>query len=301
MAGLPSTGEISMLALQTEFGGTPPIGMDEYYSGGQNVSSSVSVPSSGMIGLSNFRGKAKPTGFLPSSITGLNLWLDATDSSTITQSTSRVSQWNDKSGNSRHFTQATSSEQPSYETTGFGGKACINVSDGTRLVRAANSMGTLASSLTMSVFVVAETTFTNQWNITLTNWTTTAGSDFGDGTSRFHLSLRDTVTNLHTLYTAGTLRSSAGGTADNTKYVSGFVWSGANQTSLLTLNGTTQTFTPTAALPNSSANATSVFGIGDSRAGFACKRIAEVIMYDTALTTTDRQSVENYLKAKYAI
>lgn len=301
MSGLPSTGEISMLALQTEFGGTSPIGMDEYYSGGQNVPSSVSVPSSGMISLSNFRGKAKPTGFLPSSITGLNLWLDATDSSTITQSTSKVSQWNDKSGNSRHFTQATSSEQPSYETTGFGGKACINVSAGTRLVRAANSMGTLASSLTMSVFVVAETTFTNQWNNTVTNWFTAAGSEFGDGTSRFHLSFRNDGGNLHTLYAAGALRSSAGGTADNTKYISGFVWSGANQTSLLTLNGTTQTFTPTAALPNSSANASSVFSIGDSRAGFACKRIAEVIMYDKALTTTDRQSVENYLKAKYAI
>ena len=42
------------------------------------------------------------------------LWLDAADSSTITEVGGAVSQWNDKSGNSRHAVQATVANQPVY-------------------------------------------------------------------------------------------------------------------------------------------------------------------------------------------
>lgn len=52
------------------------------------------------------------TPFNPASISGLALWLDSADTSSITQSGGSVSQINDKSGNSRHATQATSSLQP---------------------------------------------------------------------------------------------------------------------------------------------------------------------------------------------
>ena len=39
------------------------------------------------------------------------LWLDGADASTITLNGSTVSQWNDKSGNGRHVSQATASQQ----------------------------------------------------------------------------------------------------------------------------------------------------------------------------------------------
>jgi hypothetical protein len=44
------------------------------------------------------------------------LWLDAADASTVTTVSGNVSQWNDKSGNARHATQATAGNQPSYTT-----------------------------------------------------------------------------------------------------------------------------------------------------------------------------------------
>ena len=56
----------------------------------------------------------------------LALWLDAADSSTITLNGSDVSQWNDKSGNAKHATQATAANQPAYLTTGFNGKPVIS-------------------------------------------------------------------------------------------------------------------------------------------------------------------------------
>jgi len=41
-----------------------------------------------------------------------DLWLDASDTTTITSSSGAVSQWNDKSGNARHMTQSTGINQP---------------------------------------------------------------------------------------------------------------------------------------------------------------------------------------------
>ena len=51
----------------------------------------------------NRHGNAKKL-FSPSEISGMKLWLDAADSSTISHSSNAVSQWNDKSGNGRHAT-----------------------------------------------------------------------------------------------------------------------------------------------------------------------------------------------------
>ena len=42
------------------------------------------------------------------------LWFDASDASTITESGGAVSQWNDKSGNARHVYQVAGSKQPIY-------------------------------------------------------------------------------------------------------------------------------------------------------------------------------------------
>jgi hypothetical protein len=59
-----------------------------------------------------------PPPFVPTDISNLYLWLDADDASTFTYSSGTViSQWNDKSGNGYHATQATVSKQPSRVTS----------------------------------------------------------------------------------------------------------------------------------------------------------------------------------------
>lgn len=56
------TGTISMTDIQTEFGGSNPIGLNEYYAGGSYVPAGLSgVPSSGAISMDNLRGKSKIT------------------------------------------------------------------------------------------------------------------------------------------------------------------------------------------------------------------------------------------------
>jgi len=48
-------------------------------------------------------------------------WLDAADANNITVSSGKVSQWSDKSGNSRHATQGTADNQPAYVTGALNG------------------------------------------------------------------------------------------------------------------------------------------------------------------------------------
>lgn len=61
----------------------------------------------------------------PSELTSLVLWLDAEDTSTLVFNGSTVSQWNDKSGNGNHVSNATASTQPTYLATGYNGKPTL--------------------------------------------------------------------------------------------------------------------------------------------------------------------------------
>ena len=63
---IPSSGPVSFTTIQTEFGGSNPIGMNEYYAGGAYVPSGTSgtygaVPSSGAISVKNFYGTSSAT------------------------------------------------------------------------------------------------------------------------------------------------------------------------------------------------------------------------------------------------
>jgi hypothetical protein len=53
------TGTISLSDIQTEFGGSNPIGINEYYGSGGLVPSGQNVPSSGQISFNDLRGKSK--------------------------------------------------------------------------------------------------------------------------------------------------------------------------------------------------------------------------------------------------
>lgn len=61
---LPASGTITLADIQTEFGGSNPISLSEYYRGGAYVTSNnTNVPTSGTISLSNFYGAVKQFAF----------------------------------------------------------------------------------------------------------------------------------------------------------------------------------------------------------------------------------------------
>lgn len=65
------------------------------------------------------------------------LWLDAADTTTITESGGAVSQWNDKSGNGYQFTQATAAAQPTTGTRTQNGLNVLDFDGGDSLVSTA--------------------------------------------------------------------------------------------------------------------------------------------------------------------
>lgn len=67
--------------------------------------------------------------FTPASLNP-ELWLDASDKTTITEVSNAVSQWNDKSSNARNMTQATGTRQPTTNTNTLNGLNVISF-DGT--------------------------------------------------------------------------------------------------------------------------------------------------------------------------
>ena len=58
---LPNSGSLALSQIQSEFGGSNPIGLNEYYRGGANVPShgnTSGIPSSGTISINQFYGKS---------------------------------------------------------------------------------------------------------------------------------------------------------------------------------------------------------------------------------------------------
>jgi hypothetical protein len=87
----------------------------------------------------------------PAQLTGLALWLDAADSSTITLNGSTVSQWDDKSGNGRNASQATASFQPTYLATGFNGRPTLRTDGSDAMELGVTSLGRNVSGMTCAL------------------------------------------------------------------------------------------------------------------------------------------------------
>jgi hypothetical protein len=102
---LQSTGVISLSNIQTEFGGTNPISLSEYY---QNAASGYTsgisgIPNGGgVISISNFYGKSKNVS--PPYSTSITARYTA--DGPFTKNVNTITQWNDLSGNNRHITSA---------------------------------------------------------------------------------------------------------------------------------------------------------------------------------------------------
>jgi len=113
-------------------------------------------PSSGNLLLKNgmvITGSQK-NNWTPADITTA-LWLDAADASTITESGGAVSQWNDKSGNNYHVSQATAADQPTVSTD--AGNASL-LFDGTSEYLRHDVSGTI--TYPSSTFIVCRNTDT---------------------------------------------------------------------------------------------------------------------------------------------
>lgn len=225
-----------------------------------------------------YGGGSASAGFTPASIAGLSLWLDGNDAATITQTATKVSQWADKSTNLAHATQATGVNQPVYSATAINSKPGL-VFNGTawlqNLVLAINQPGT--------VFVVES----------MTGGSIGVQEHMFDGTAnRWAVISSDPSAGALQLYAGNTLSAPINLSA--TAGVVSAIFNGAS--SSVFLNGANSA--------TGDAGSQSLAGYYIGQGGGATQEwfgnISEVIVYNSALSTVNRQTVEAYLKTKWS-
>jgi hypothetical protein len=263
----------------------------------------------------------------PSTITGLQLWLDASDASTLYDATTGgslvaadggVARWEDKSGNDRHATQGTAGARPLRKTSIQGGLDVMRF-DGTDDLLAvsgsASSMKFLHSSnstvfLALKVGTVSDpNTF---YSILGTNALSSANVGFCiffDDRATF--SLFDRFRIFFSEGTAGEFPINDVGTDNefppNTFSLFSAVIQPSNGTAadraFRYRNGSLLSQSNTSTATPSTADATNDVQIGANGGSGALLNgdICEILIYDTALSDTDREAVENYLLAKWGI
>jgi hypothetical protein len=100
----------------------------------------------------------------PANIT-TQLWLDASDSATITLVSGAVSQWNDKSGNNRHATQTVSASRPTVATAALNGLDGLNFDGSNDFLETVGYIACNNSSSNTVVLAVSESSGTGRRGI----------------------------------------------------------------------------------------------------------------------------------------
>lgn len=250
--------------------------------------------------------------FNPSSIANLKLWLDASDTATISLSGSAVTQWNDKSGNGFNVTQSTSAQRPSSGINTINSKNVLTFGGDDVLQAASGSDWTfLHNSTGATVFAVAIDNNTVDFEYSI------FANSVGSSERGVGLRIALDGVNPRTLSPfvstgggSGTLVSLiAGGsfTAGTAFYVSG-IWDNSNatlasrskwrQSGGAEFGTNAQDDSPSASNP---ARALCIGNNTNSGSYAYTGKIAEILLYSGVLTGTDITNVNSYLSAKWGI
>jgi hypothetical protein len=236
--------------------------------------------------------------FIPSVINGCRLWLDASDSSTITKDGSnKVSQWNDKSIYGNNITQSTSANQPVFLSNTLNGLPVVSFGGSNVFMSSASGFGTnnsLSGPATMTVFYIYKKTIS------------TNGGVFGWG-------LTANTLQAFGFYDDGSLSAYAYAGANNyytstpstaTWYLSLYKKAGAAVNTSSAFRNGVDVSTSGHSVSNSNINGTASFNLGrwsDYSSNTLNGYIAEVIIYNRSLSTVETTQVESYLKSKWGI
>ena len=217
----------------------------------------------------------------PTSISNIQLWLDAKDNNTLILSGSSVTQWKDKSGYNYNATVHNGSA--TYNSSGFNNLPAVQINSGGFI--ASSPSGTFNNGITFFVvFQKNGSANTYETLVAKTNNNIPAPIDMYGNTrlTSGNYSI-PSVFNITTA-TALNLLVSTVNSASWYEYVNG---------NLLFTSNSTNSFSDTVSsiyVGTRADKATAFTGV-----------ISEVIVYNRILTTTERQNIEGYLAAKWNI
>jgi hypothetical protein len=228
---------------------------------------------------------------MPNQISGLSLWLDASDPETIYQDSSGttlaltdnspVGMWKDRSGNARHATQVSSlSSRPTFKTNVRNNRPAVYFDgSGTWLSNTAYSY-----SGASTLFIVASNSSDNGY------YFDGATTSIVRGTYRFS----STTANMYA--PSSVISSAASFNLSNISLIESY-WNGAS--SQVGVNGQMNT---AGSLP---LYTLSGYTVGRTRngsgAGVSTGNFCEILHYERILDEAERKQVESYLNAKWSI
>jgi len=236
--------------------------------------------------------KAFQTMFSPKSISGLQLWLDATDNTSITLSGANVTSWADKSGNGNNGT-ATSTVTLGNNINGVQSM----VMNRSGYFRGAISITTPG----LTCFAVATTTIalplsgSDQRLVSIT-----AGSqlDYTNAQSAIVLFNQSTTSTIQTYRNGGIVSNAI---VQNVPFMVTTQLDSTNSLGSMWFNGSSSGTGAT----NSGNFAATAYGIANDAANQTGEYwqgyIGEIIMYNVILTIAQRQQIEGYLSQKWKL
>jgi hypothetical protein len=237
--------------------------------------------------------------FDPSSITGLALWLDAADASSVTLSGSDVTAWADKSGAGNNSTGVLGSV--TYSTNSQNGKNTFLFNSG----MISGGFSPQYTGAEMTYMFVGSLSGTNSEFATIMSIGLTNTADYTNQECMNVLGRSQNASSLVSYrnlppYTATTISPGA----YNVYVLIAVVVNGTTQT--VYLNGTqvdqvTYGYTPNFNLQGWAIGNSARDGSLNTQYTAFSGRYAESAMYEAALNTSDRQTMEGYLAWKWGL
>jgi hypothetical protein len=234
------------------------------------------------------------SGFDPRRLSGLELWFDAADSSTVTLNGTTVSEWRDKSSNGIALPQGNAANQPTYATAHINGRNALTF-DGNDFLYLSSYAKNTAPGTWFAVF--REDVSVNFAGVFVMS--PASGSDFQVSNSIF--CDLDTGSNLIAYINSGDLREAGSGTLPLSTCVLRMQSNGA---AICRRNGS-QTGS-TSSTGRGAASAGFLIGArflsGAADTGFGAQMsFCEFLSYGRALADSELVSVEKYLNKKWGV
>jgi hypothetical protein len=250
------------------------------------------------VGLTLFRNNIYTPPFDPSVLQNLFLWFDGADMSSIVRSNgTNISKWNDKSGKNYNLTNA-SNTGPTIVTTSANPVGYTINYNGTNQFLSNLSISPAANSTSVTFFAVfSHTDIPGNFGRLFDGFNTVGVDNYQ-------------VLRLSANSSTGTFNVVKGdGEGNSTSFVSNSFSTGVVRifSTVCTSTKDLSTFingSPggTVTVASNAVNFSRItVGVANYSSSFLPANINEIILYDSAITTQDRQKVEGYLAWKWGL
>ena len=222
------------------------------------------------------------------------LWLDAADASTITTVSGVVSQWNDKSGNARHATQAITGSRPSYTIAGQNGLNVITLDGSNDYFILPNTTNPTGANATFVACKPNHSTTTGFIIGRAYNWGSWYLLSFSTGTAASYHIGRNGIDEAN---------AAVSGFTNNTDKIFSATYNNSNVS--LAVNGNTPVSTPYTPNPIYNSNDATSIGAALNTSGTIASSFKgskyEIIVLHYMPSTNIIQGIEGYLAHKWGL